>query len=144
MTRLFLDVEFNGYKGSLISLALVNKDTEWYETLGFSHLETIVPWVEDNVIPFLNKKPIILSSFRESLISFLTVNNKSIIIADWPEDIILLLSFIFDRDGKDYGLEFNFELIQSGNLNSETPHNALCDARALMKWYKENKDNKNG
>jgi hypothetical protein len=46
MTVAYLDCEFNGYKGDLISLALVIDDNNYfYEVLGCPNP---VPWVAEN------------------------------------------------------------------------------------------------
>jgi hypothetical protein len=49
--RYFLDTEFNGFGGGLLSLALVPEDgTEFYATLACD--EDMLPWVERNVVPY--------------------------------------------------------------------------------------------
>ena len=56
--RYFLDVEFNGFGGDLISLALVPEDhtTEpFYEALPCADA---VPWVAGHVIPVLQRQPL--------------------------------------------------------------------------------------
>lgn len=139
--RLYLDVEFNGYKGELISMALVSGDgkTEWYECL---HLpDKLDSWVAENVVPFLNKHPLSIEKFVESLTSLLKsiIANKNgcTIISDWPEDFIHLLNLLYERGGKRYDLDFKMSLITSGDLKPFTPHNALSDARALRDWHNE-------
>jgi hypothetical protein len=55
--RYFLDTEFNGFGGALLSLALVPEDgEEFYATLACK--EGLVPWVEQNVLPFLDHVPV--------------------------------------------------------------------------------------
>lgn len=135
MNKIFLDTEFNGFGGQLISMALVGpNDSEWYEVL---HLPTqIDPWVSDHVVPYLNKHPIEESEFKRSLISFLQYHAGVPIVADWPEDFMHLMKFLYGPNGEQLNLEFKFELVISGTLNPEIPHNALHDARALKQWYK--------
>ena len=61
--RYFLDTEFNGFGGALLSLALVPDDgPEFYVTLGCG--ETCLPWVEEHVVPFLDHVPVGLVSPR--------------------------------------------------------------------------------
>ena len=51
--RYFLDTEFNGFGGALLSLALVPEDgDEFYVTLDCP--DPLDPWVERNVIPYLD------------------------------------------------------------------------------------------
>ena len=55
--RYFLDTEYNGWGGALLSLALVPEDggQEVYVTLDWSG--SVEPWVEQNVMPYLDTVP---------------------------------------------------------------------------------------
>ena len=55
--RYFLDTEYNGFGGELLSLALVPEDgsEEFYVTLECS--APVDSWVERHVIPFLDMVP---------------------------------------------------------------------------------------
>jgi hypothetical protein len=55
--RYFLDTEFNGFGGDLISLALVPEygDREYYAVLPLP--EELHPWVARNVVPYLSSVP---------------------------------------------------------------------------------------
>ncbi|MGH6658758.1 MAG: hypothetical protein ACREBM_03785, partial [Sphingomicrobium sp.] len=54
--RYFLDTEYNGWGGALISLALVPDDgEELYLTLAVG--DPIEAWVERNVMPYLDTVP---------------------------------------------------------------------------------------
>ena len=54
--RYFLDTEYNGIGGALLSLALVPEDgEELYLTLKTD--EPIVEWVESHVVPYLDRCP---------------------------------------------------------------------------------------
>ena len=54
--RYFLDTEYNGWGGALLSLALVPDDgEELYLTLDWDG--ALEPWVERNVIPYLDTVP---------------------------------------------------------------------------------------
>ena len=52
----FLDCEFNGFGGELISLALSGEAAELYLARPDAELERMVPhpWVEEHVLPFLS------------------------------------------------------------------------------------------
>ena len=67
--KLFLDCEFNGFGGELISMALVDENERYF----YEVLPCINPtsWVLDNVIPILNKQTIDLKEFQNTLFKFL-------------------------------------------------------------------------
>ena len=65
MTVAYLDCEFNGYKGDLISLALViDDDNYFYEVLGCPNP---VSWVAENVMPILIRNPLHHTTLNKSL-----------------------------------------------------------------------------
>lgn len=83
--RIFIDTEFNGWQGELISLALVAEDAkEFYEVLG---CRAPIPWVQENVMPVLNKDQILLRTFQNKLDKWLSKFTYVELIADWPDDI---------------------------------------------------------
>ena len=140
--RYFLDTEFNGFGGALLSLALVPDDgPEFYVTLGSS--ETMLPWVEQNVSPFLDKVPVGLVSPRlpkheaaAALSQYLAIDPQPEIVADWPEDIAQFCHLLMTGPGQMVPvppLSFRLVPLQGFSTagNSEVPHNALHDARAL-------------
>lgn len=133
---LFLDTEFNGFGGGLISLALHRPDKpeqDWYEVLAIpEHPE---PFVRDHVLPVVNRQPIGLDAFTTSLRARLVSYASPRIVADWPEDFGHLLRFLCAAGGKQLQFECTLELVLSGKLDSAIPHNALEDAKALARWY---------
>ncbi len=140
--RYFLDTEYNGWGGALLSLALVPDDgEELYVTLDWEdHLEE---WVERHVVPYLDMVPDALVSPRlsradaaRSVAHYLAGDNGPVIIADWPEDIALFNSLLLTGPGTMVEvppLTFQFVALSgfSTAANSKVPHNALHDARAL-------------
>ena len=85
--KLFLDCEFNGFGGELISLALIDENNQYfYEVLEY---QNPIPWVIEHVIPILNQAPISLERFQKQLQNFLNQYDAIEIIADWPEDFAL-------------------------------------------------------
>ena len=65
LVRYFLDTEYNGIGGELLSLALVPDDgQELYLTLEWS--TPLLDWVERNVIPYLDQVPAGSCSVRAS------------------------------------------------------------------------------
>lgn len=141
---LFLDCEFDGHKGQLISMALVphDNDVHFYEVL--SHEEIKNEWVKNHVIPVLDKAPITLEMFKLRLIRYLKEHIAEEIVADSPADIIYLMDLMhgIGGDGRYYyeTIPLNCLFINSGRLKPEIPHNAVCDAEALRTWYLTHRD----
>lgn len=146
MVKLFLDTEFNGKGGDLISIALVARKglqrTEFYEVDASFAFGYANDWVRENVIPFLGKHSIRRDELRDGLLSFLGKFNEPLeIYADWPDDFIYFCELLSDRGALDnytLPLECTMHLIRSGPTNPRTPHNALSDAHALCDWYFQN------
>lgn len=148
MKNFFIDTEFNGFCGRLISMAIVSEDltSEFYEVLDENTYSSpsagigIDPWVLTNVIPRLNKEPIGVKQFQDKLELFLNENaeNNAIrIIADWPEDLTHFTKMLIRGPGTRINVP-NFELVFDSSIyyNSKLPHNALEDARAIVREYK--------
>lgn len=138
--RLYLDTEFNGHGGELISLALVSEGgDEFYAVLPLPG--EVDPWVARNVIPKLNSPPISAAKFRIILHNWLSPRFKSdnpTIICDWPADA---MHFCASLAGQDFesSLDFPCKIIilqtPPGQPVSLVPHYALEDARALRHWH---------
>ena len=140
--RYFLDTEFNGFGGALLSLALVPDDgEEFYATLACG--DPLLPWVEQNVAPFLDHVPVGSKSPRVSrrdaavaLSHYLAVDPEPEIVADWPEDIAQFCGLLMTGPGEMIPVPpLTLRLLTLGGFstaaNSAVPHNALHDARAL-------------
>jgi hypothetical protein len=144
--RYFLDTEFNGFGGALLSLALVPEDgTEFYATLACD--EEILPWVERNVIPYLDNVPVGLVSPRmtrreaaDAVAAYLGTDPQPELVADWPEDITQFCSLLMIGPGQMVPVPpMTFRLLPlqgfSPAANSAVPHNALHDARSLRDHF---------
>ena len=140
--RYFLDTEYNGWGGALLSLALVPDDgEELYLTLDWAG--ALDPWVERNVIPYLDTVPEPLVSPRRgrpdaarTIAHYLAGDPDPTIVADWPEDIAQMSMLLLTGPGTMVEvppLTFRFVALSgfSTAANSKVPHNALHDARAL-------------
>lgn len=139
---LFLDCEFDGFGGRLISMALVSTDgDEFYEVLPYFHHSDLNPWVVANVLPKLDKASITALEFRDKLHVFLQKHIGEVIVADSPADFKYLMDQIeWMADGNKYrylNLSITMQFTPSGEYTPDNPHNALSDAKALMKWYLE-------
>ena len=134
--EIFLDAEFNGFGGDLISLALVCEDgREWYEVVEMPAVPH--PFAAQHVLPQLGKEPIGRECFARSLGDFLTSISQPVVIADWPDDIRCLCDGLgmFGR-GMRYPLGCTFILLPHQPPEAlQMTHNALSDARALRVWY---------
>ena len=141
--RYFLDTEFNGFGGELISLALVpdHGDQEFYALLDLP--EEIHPWVARHVVPYLNSVPAgvrhgIMTRLEAAtaLVAYLAGDDDPVIVADWPDDIAYFCSLLITGPGDMVPIgSLRFEFVSSPGFStaaiSKVPHNALHDARAL-------------
>jgi hypothetical protein len=145
--RYFLDTEYNGIGGALLSLALVPDDgDELYVT--FKTDEKLVEWVEKHVLPYLDSVPEQLSCPRlerrdaaHALERYLHGDDDPLIIADWPEDVAQFCNLLVTGPGDMLDLRhLTFRLLPLSNFstaaNSKVPHNSLHDARALRDHYR--------
>jgi hypothetical protein len=129
--NIYIDCEWNDYKGDLISMALVAADgQEFYEVL---KCDNPSEWVANNVMNVLEKEPVSKDEFDLRLKSYLDGFDNINIIADWPEDIERFCNALITGPGTRFGpgsikFEFNHDLFSS---ESKVPHNALWDARAI-------------
>ena len=132
--RLWIDTEFNEYKGELISMALVGEDgREWYEVLRMT--ERPGPWVDEHVMPILGKAPIPRQQAQSSLFAWLRDYPSVHIVADWPEDIQHFCELLITGPGERIDTPIlTMEVRRDiGSDDSAMPHNALEDARALRR-----------
>lgn len=140
--RYFLDTEYNGFGGALISLALVPDDgDELYLRLKMD--VPIAEWVEAHVVPYLDSVPEQLScpplsrkDAAHALERYLRHDEEPLIHADWPEDVAQFCNLMITGEGDMVDLRhLTFRLVPMSNFstaaNSKVPHNALHDARAL-------------
>lgn len=153
----YIDTEFNGFCGRLISMAIVSQDLNHYfyevlpEDTYIPQGGTLDPWVERNVIPILNQEPISVREFQHRLKLFLCEAQESSlygdpieIIADWPEDLMHFNKMLIIAPGRmievpEYKLHFDPTLPNTALPHmSSVPHNALEDARALARWSQKN------
>lgn len=138
MTKLFLDTEFNGFGGRLMSMALVPEDPalpEFYKELEMK--DQLHPWVRDNVVPHLILIPCSFSTFQSNLADYLWKQGEVTIVADWPDDIKFFCESLITGPGEMVSFINNlkFELDFGIEYESLVPHNALHDARAIRDFY---------
>lgn len=141
MKKLFLDTEFNGFGGKLLSMALVPENTEvreFYKELEIK--DQLEPWVKENVVPHLILNPCTYWEFQQSLAQYLWEVGECIIVADWPDDIKYFCEALITGPGLMISVMHNikFELDLKIDYESLVPHNALHDARAIRDYYIRN------
>jgi hypothetical protein len=136
MTRLYLDTEFDGHGGRLLSIALVSDcGREFYaEVAGADPSD---PWVRLNVVskftgPMLDRKKV-----RDDLRTFLARFSRITVVADWYADFVHFFGLF---EGEDFRSSFDVSVhtvLLSGpsDIRPENPHNALSDARALRDYW---------
>ncbi len=140
--RYFLDTEFNGFGGALLSLALVpDHGEELYVILDCA--DPLHPWVARNVVPYYDHVPVGLQcapverrAAADALSAFLAPDRSPEIVADWPEDIAQMCMLLLTGPGDMVPIPaIAFRLYPMPGFstadNSKVPHNALHDARAL-------------
>lgn len=137
--RYFLDVEFNGFGGELISLALVPEATDaapFYEAVA---CETPTPWVAEHVLPVLRTTPISRSAMSLRFAEYLGDDEYPVLVADWPEDIAHAATVMVVAPGQRVALDrISFEMMDPLGFDaaslSKVPHNAYYDALALRDY----------
>ena len=134
--RYFLDTEFNGFCGDLISIALVPEDAglpPFYEAVS---VEDPTPWVRDNALPVLETRPRSRKEVIDLFAAYLMDDPAPLLVADWPEDIALAARLLITGPGYMKPVRsLRFELVDPDIIGpmvpSSVPHNALHDAVAL-------------
>ena len=134
--RYYIDTEFNGTGGQLLSLALVREDgAHFYEVL-HAH-ELIVPWVKEHVAPHFGQEPVARLQAVKKMQKFLRKDEgPHVFVADWPEDLVHFNTMLLRDHGKrNDPFRYACLLLNLPGFDtaaaSQTPHNALADAQAL-------------
>lgn len=147
--RYYLDTEFNGYEGALISLALIREDGEGLylvvmqakpDTV-FTNASVCERWVRENVLPVLTSCPVApVGVFMEEIAGevsgFLAGDPGPVVIADWPDDIRYFCEVVITGPGTMIdvpSLSFEVHRVDAypTGLEGAVQHNAWWDAMAL-------------
>jgi len=134
--RYFLDTEFNGFCGPLISLALVPEDPAappFYEATTCEHP---TGWVLQNILPVLGTDPVAPMELGRRMAQYLINDPDPLLVADWPEDIAHAARALISGPGRRHAIDrIRFELCDPIGFDSDklskVPHNAFHDAVAL-------------
>lgn len=137
--RYYLDCEFDGFGGALISLALVREDGNSVSYVVQDWADD--PWVQANVIPILWKANASTRLWTPEeaamdVARFLEHDDEPLIIADWPADIRYFCGLIEFPGGNMAPIpSLRFEVARVDAYPTTLPgavqHNAWWDAMAL-------------
>lgn len=135
--KIFLDTEFNGFHGELISIGLIDySGRSFYRVLECAEP---VEWVDEHVMTVLGAAPITRQQLQIDLENWLSGYAKAHVIADWPEDIEHFCRLLITGPGTRINtppLTMEVDRMLHSE-KSEVPHNALFDARAIRHLYLE-------
>lgn len=145
MGRIYLDTEFNGFKGELLSVGLIND-------AGASLYAVFPPppngldlWVATHVVPILDSVPrgipaehTSITAFQKVLQRFLRAEGEEEIriVTDWPDDVKYFSELLITGPGKMIDIPgIVFEVVRVDAYVSPpmgaVQHNAMWDAIAL-------------
>jgi hypothetical protein len=127
--RIWIDTEFNEFRGDLISLALVAEDgREFYAAV---RCENPGPWVAEHVMPIVGIKWASMELLQKQMQAYLMAYDSVHIVADWPEDIEHFCRALITGPGLRLNTPpLTMEVRRDLDAVSDLPHNALADARA--------------
>lgn len=128
--RLYIDCEFNSYKGKLITMALVPADglTLWFYC-GPEMTDKLDPWVAQHVMPVRGTAVILpQAEFQQRLEAYLMQFDSIEIVADWPEDLQHFCEQLITGPGERINTPPLTMRIERVDAPSGVPHNALADA----------------
>ena len=142
--NIFLDCEFDGFDGPLLSIGLIDSDGRGFYAVLTNNVENAQnQWVKDNVIPLIaeaNTHVHYLDEYQlfRHLSSFLSVYSKITIIADWPADLGYFFKYLTNK-----GMAPSIAPVRSLLLpvldanDSIVRHNAYEDAVALRSSFEK-------
>jgi hypothetical protein len=134
--RYYLDTEYNGFGGALISLALVPELDGAAPFYAACPCPEPTAWVKAHVLPVLGIAPIAREAMGRAMADYLGNDPDPVLIADWPEDIAHAALLLIAGPGRRHNIDrARFELCDAPGFDaaalSTVPHNALHDAAAL-------------
>lgn len=153
MKRIFIDTEFNGYKGGLLSIGLVKESGESLYTVFPPPSERTDMWVASNVIPILGSTPhgiptrhMSVGRFQELLQEYLQKEGDDIqIVSDWPDDIKYFSELLITGPGKMIdipGIDFAVRRVDPylHPMKGAVQHHAMWDALCLRSCLMDRED----
>lgn len=150
MGRYFIDTEFDGFNGELISIALVPDQAGHPYFYAITDHVATNPWVVEHVVPFLvgeGHRPHRGNRVRiaQLLTGYLAGDAQPRIVADWPEDLTHLTRLLITGPGmmvpiRHMSFEYHDYPEFSTAKASAIPHNALEDARSFRDYVLSKED----
>lgn len=137
--RYFLDTEFNGFCGPLISIALVPEEESVSPFYGALPCERPTEWVAAHILPVLGTDPVPRETLGRDFARYLGDDPDPVLVADWPEDIAHAAMLLIAAPGRRHAIDrIRFELCDAFGFESAAlstvPHNAYHDAVALRRF----------
>ncbi|GAA0866152.1 hypothetical protein GCM10009115_27640 [Sphingopyxis soli] len=134
--RYYLDAEFNGFGGALISIGLAPENADHPRFYGAVECRDPTPWVAAHVLPVLDTDPVAYEALQDAFADYLAPDPHPVLVADWPEDIVHAARLLATSDGRRLIVSaVSFELAEVVSFSSaelsDVPHNAYHDAVAL-------------
>lgn len=138
----YLDTEFDGFGGPLLSLALVREDGDSLYLVYTDHAAQ-QPWVRENVLPIMRAVPFPVTVVKcrhhggaVRIAEFLLGDPAPHINTDWPDDIRYFCEAIITAPGQMVNIpHLSFEIHRVDAYPTTLPgavqHNAWWDAMAL-------------
>lgn len=147
--KYYIDAEFNGFGGQLLSFAIVREDNEFRHFVFGIRDSEVEPWVRDNVMPHRFAAPLThpngstTYAAGRDLAAFIRPDDDAHIHFDWPEDAIHFLSLITIGGGNmfatgNFALHFEKVDMDKLTLPGAIRHNPYWDSM-LLKHYHETK-----
>lgn len=151
--KYYLDTEFNGLGGELLSIALVREDGySFYAIMDNTDIK-YDPWVLENVVPLMYDGPINMQhgtmfyncvhpdNLPLLLEQYFGSDDYPHVISDWPSDLMYLSAALITGPGTMIDIPAILMDVARVDayptpLNGAVQHNALWDALAL-KHYME-------
>ena len=140
--RMYIDCEFNGFGGHLMTMALVAEDGKEFYVDVDSHKEYLCDFVQKHVVPVIDipgatPEAIPYNMLPYALSEFLFQYGIVHLVADWPDDIKYFCEALITAPGERVNTPEMIMQIVREDGEPEVPHNALSDARALRNVYNE-------
>jgi hypothetical protein len=149
--RYFLDCEFNGFGGDLLTLALVREDGHsLYLGYPLNDLSAdMEPWVYENVYPKITQVPehVAVRQVNQAegaylIAEFLRGDPRPYIVTDWPDDVRYFCQAVITGPGMMAAIpSLRFEVVRVDayptKVKGAVQHNAWWDAMALRELLLE-------
>ncbi len=136
--RYFVDCEFNGFGGPLVSIAAVPEALDAPPFYGAATCSQPEPWVAASVLPVLEIAPRPLDDVACAFAAYLADDPDPLLVADWPEDIAHAARLLASGTRRLLAGSVRFELLEVTNFSTDVlsavPHNAYHDAVALRQF----------